>query len=192
MSLQINLIKNKVLSENWFVLRNYTYELSGPTGCKVCHKREVYDRGDGATILLYNRNKNSVVLTRQFRIATWVNKNPDGMLIETCAGLLDDDSPEECIRKEAMEETGYAVGHVEKLFQLYMSPGGVTEIVHFFAAEYSDALREGGGGGVEDEQIEVLEMSYPEAMAWVADGRICDGKTLILLQQAQLRGWLHR
>ncbi|OON39033.1 GDP-mannose pyrophosphatase NudK [Izhakiella australiensis] len=191
MSFHINLIKNKILSENWFILRNYTYELAGPSGSAIRHKREVYDRGDGATILLYNRSKNSVVLTRQFRIATWVNKNADGMLIETCAGLLDDDSPEECIRKEAIEETGYAVGQVEKLFQLYMSPGGVTEIVHFFAAEYSDDLRENSGGGVEDEQIEVLEMSYPQAMMCVADGRICDGKTVILLQQAQLRGWLH-
>ncbi|PIJ51579.1 GDP-mannose pyrophosphatase NudK [Erwinia sp. OLTSP20] len=190
MSLKVHLIKNKILSENWFVLRNYTYELENASGDKVRHKREVYDRGDGATILLYNRQKNSVVLTRQFRIATWVNNNPDGMLIETCAGLLDNDSPEACIRKEAMEETGYAIGEVEKLFQLYMSPGGVTEIVHFFAAEYRDGLKKSAGGGVDDEQIDVLELSYPDAMARVADGRICDGKTVILLQQAQLRGWL--
>lgn len=191
MSAPIELVKNSVLSDNWFVLRNYTYDLSTSDGNKIRHKREVYDRGDGATILLYNRDKNSVILINQFRIATWVNGNPDGMLIETCAGLLDNDSPEDCIRKEAMEETGFTVGQVEKLFELYMSPGGVTEIVHYFAAEYSDEQRENLGGGVEDEQIQVLEIPFPEAMAMVAEGRIRDGKTVLLFQHALLRGWLH-
>ena len=150
----------------------------------------MYDRGNGATILLYNRDKNSVVLTRQFRIATWVNGNPSGMLIEACAGLLDDDSPEDCIRKEAIEETGYAVGEVEKLYELYMSPGGVTELIHFFAAEYSDAQRDNAGGGVEDEDIDVLEVTFPQAWAMVKDGRIKDGKTVTLLQHALIEGWL--
>lgn len=131
MSFKINIIKDKLLSENWFVLRNYTYEITDGRGEVIRHKREVYDRGNGATILLYNREKNSVVLTRQFRIATYVNGNEGGMLIEACAGLLDDDSPEDCIRKEAIEETGYAVGDVEKLYACYMSPGGVTELIHF-------------------------------------------------------------
>ncbi|HBT53620.1 MAG TPA: GDP-mannose pyrophosphatase NudK, partial [Erwinia persicina] len=176
---------------NWFTLRNFTYDLTKKDGSTLRHKREVYDRGNGATILLYNREKNSVVLTRQFRIATWVNGNPSGMLIETCAGLLDDDSPEVCIRREATEETGYVVGEVEKLFALYMSPGGVTEMVHFFAAEYSDARRENAGGGIDDEDIDVLEMTFPEAWAMVKDGRIQDGKTVTLLQHALLEGWLH-
>ncbi|MFH8132934.1 GDP-mannose pyrophosphatase NudK [Pantoea osteomyelitidis] len=190
MSLKINLIKEKLLSENWFVLRNYTYELTNKSGETLLHKREVYDRGNGATILLYNREKNSVVLTRQFRIATWVNGNESGMLIEACAGLLDDDSPEDCIRKEAIEETGYAVGAVEKLYEAYMSPGGVTELIHFFAAEYNESLRDNAGGGVDDEAIDVLEMPFTEALAMVKDGRIRDGKTIMLLQHAQLAGWL--
>lgn len=190
MSFKINIIKDKLLSENWFVLRNITYEITDNQGEIVRHKREVYDRGNGATILLYNREKNSVVLTRQFRIATYVNGNQDGMLIEACAGLLDDDSPEDCIRKEAIEETGYAVGEVEKLYAVYMSPGGVTELVHFFAAEYHESLRESAGGGVEDEAIDVLEMAFPDAMQWVKEGRIRDGKTIMLLQHALIAGWL--
>ncbi|MBP2198632.1 GDP-mannose pyrophosphatase NudK [Pantoea cypripedii] len=190
MPLKINIIKEKLLSENWFVLRNFTYEITRNNGEVLRHKREVYDRGNGATILLYNREKNSVVLIRQFRIATYLNGNESGELIEACAGLLDDDTPEDCIRKEAIEETGYQVGKVEKLWQAYMSPGGVTEIVHFFAAEYSEAQRTNNGGGVEDEEIAVLELPFPEAMAMVKNGRICDGKTIMLLQHAQIAGWL--
>ncbi|MDW8847144.1 GDP-mannose pyrophosphatase NudK [Erwinia sp. MMLR14_017] len=190
MSAKIEVIKNKVLSENWFVLRNFTYDLTAKDGATIRHKREVYDRGNGATILLYNREKNSVILTRQFRIATWVNGNESGMLIETCAGLLDDDSPEDCIRKEAVEETGYAVGQVEKVYEMYMSPGGVTELIHFFAAEYNDSLRANAGGGVEDEDIDVMEISFPQAWAMIKEGRIKDGKTVMLLQHALIEGWL--
>lgn len=190
MSLKINIIKDKLLSDNYFILRNYTYELTRSNGDVVRHKREVYDRGNGATILLYNREKNSVVLIRQFRIATYVNDNTSGELIETCAGLLDNDTPEDCIRKEAVEETGYQVGKVEKLFEAYMSPGGVTELLHFFAAEYSDAQRANDGGGVEDEDITVLELPFPQALAMVKEGRIRDGKTIMLLHYAQLMGWL--
>lgn len=188
MSLNINVIKNKILSENYFVLRNITYDLTQRDGQVVEHKREVYDRGNGATVLLYNSQKQSVVLVRQFRIATWVNGNADGMLIETCAGLLDDDEPEDCIRKEAIEETGYQVKNVRKVFQLYMSPGGVTEIVHFFIAEYDDSLRENAGGGVEDEAIDVLELPFSQALEMILRGEICDGKTVILLQYLQHSG----
>lgn len=188
MSLNINVIKNKILSENYFVLRNITYDLTQRDGQVVQHKREVYDRGNGATVLLYNSQKQSVVLVRQFRIATWVNGNTDGMLIETCAGLLDDDEPEDCIRKEAIEETGYQVKNVRKVFQLYMSPGGVTEIVHFFIAEYDDSLRENAGGGVEDEAIDVLELPFSQALEMIRRGEICDGKTVILLQYLQHSG----
>jgi nudix hydrolase, YffH family len=126
-----------------------------------------------------------VVLVRQFRVATWVNGNADGRLIETCAGLLDDDEPEACIRKEAVEETGYQVKDVRKVFELYMSPGGVTELVHFFIAEYDDALRANAGGGVEDEDIDVLEMPFAQALAMVKSGEIRDGKAVILLQYLQ-------
>ncbi|MTD37732.1 GDP-mannose pyrophosphatase NudK [Erwinia sp. CPCC 100877] len=187
-SLKIEVIKDKILSENYFVLRNITYDLIRRSGEVVRHKREVYDRGNGATILLYNRERRSVVLTRQFRVATWVNGNADGMLIESCAGLLDADAPEVCARKEAMEETGFEVGEVTKLFELYMSPGGVTELIHFFMAEYSEAARVTAGGGVDDEDIDVLEIPFERALAMVRRGEIRDGKTVILLQHLQLLG----
>jgi GDP-mannose pyrophosphatase NudK len=187
MSMKIEIIKDKILSDNYFILRNITYDLSRNGSEAVRHKREVYDRGNGATMLLYSREKKTVVLTRQFRVATWVNGNADGMLIEACAGLLDEDEPEVCARKEAMEETGYLVGEVEKLFELYMSPGGVTELIHFYMAEYTDAQREFAGGGVDDEDIDVLEMPFKQALEMISRGEIRDGKTVILLQQLQLR-----
>jgi len=185
---KIDVIKDKILSENYFVLRNITYDLTRQNGEVIRHKREVYDCGNGATILLYNREKQSVVLIRQFRVASWINGNESGMLIETCAGLLDDDEPEVCIRKEAIEETGYRVGEVRKIFELFMSPGGVTEVVHFFIAEYSDAQRANDGGGVEDEDIEVLELPFEQALAMMASGEIRDGKSVILLQYLQTSG----
>lgn len=190
MSFLIKIIENKLLSDHYFILRRFVYDLPRKNGETIRQMREVYDRGNGATILLYNREKNSVVLIRQFRMPTYINGNPTGMLLETCAGLLDDDSPEECIRREAIEETGYAVGRVDKLFSAYMSPGGVTELVHFFAAEYNEASRDNNGGGIEDEDIEVIELPFTEAVSMVQDGRIQDGKTIMLLQHAQLRGWL--
>lgn len=188
MSFKIDLIKDKILSDNYFILRNITYDLTRRNGEVIRHKREVYDRGNGATILLYNREKRTVVLIRQFRIASWVNGNKDGRLIETCAGLLDNDEPEVCVRKEAIEETGYQVGEVQKLFELYMSPGGVTEIVHFFMAEYDDSLRANSGGGVEDEDIEVLEIPFAQALLMVSNGEIRDGKAVILLQYLKSTG----
>ncbi len=192
MSLNINVIKDKILSENWFVLRNMTYELTRSDGSVVRHKREVYDRGNGATIMLYNRSKQSVVLVRQFRVATWVNGNEDGMLIESCTGLLDNDEPEVWVRKEAIEETGFEVGEVRKLFELYMSPGGVTELIHFFIAEYSDAQRANDGGGVDDEEIDVLELPFSQALEMVANGEIRDAKAVILLQYLQTSGLMTR
>ena len=191
MSLNINVIKDKILSENWFVLRNMTYELTRSDGSVVRHRREVYDRGNGATILLYNRHKQTVVLVRQFRIATWINGNEDGMLIETCAGLLDSDEPEECVRKEAIEETGFEVGEVRKLFELFMSPGGVTELIYFFIAEYDDTQRANDGGGVDDGDIEVLELPYHRALEMMANGEIRDGKAVILLQYLQTSGLMN-
>ncbi|HCM1915856.1 TPA: GDP-mannose pyrophosphatase NudK [Salmonella enterica subsp. salamae serovar 28:r:e,n,z15] len=185
MSQTITLIKDKILSDNYFTLRNITYDLTRHNGEVIRHKREVYDRGNGATILLYNSTKKTVVLVRQFRVATWVNGNQDGMLIETCAGLLDNDEPEVCIRKEAIEETGYDVGEVRKIFELYMSPGGVTELIHFFIAEYHDRERASIGGGVEDEDIEVLELPFSRALGMVRSGEIRDGKTVLLLNYLQ-------
>ncbi|MDR3430540.1 MAG: GDP-mannose pyrophosphatase NudK [Rouxiella aceris] len=188
MSTKIEILKNELLSDNWFTLRNYTYTLAKKDGGSVRHKREVYDRGNGATILLYNRKKKTVLLVNQFRIPTYVNGNSSGMLLETCAGLLDEDSPEDCIRKEAIEETGYQIGNVDKLFELYMSPGGVTELIHFFAAEYEEGIRANEGGGVEDEDIEVLELPFTQALAMIKNGEIQDGKAVILLQYAQING----
>ena len=142
MSSKIENVKKELLSDNWYVLHKYTFDLKRKNGGSVQQMREVYDRGNGATILLYNRAKGTVVLTNQFRMPTYVNGNESGMLLEACAGLLDADSPEQCARREAVEETGFQVSEV-KIFEAYMSPGGVTEIVHFFIAEYHDDERRG-------------------------------------------------
>lgn len=188
--MKIEIIKEQLLSDNWFTLRNYTYDLIGKSGVRVRQKREVYDRGNGATILLYNRIKETVLLINQFRMPTYLNGNQTGMLLEACAGLLDNDSPEICIRKEAIEETGFSVGKVNKLFEAYMSPGGVTEILHFFSAEYDESQRVSRGGGVEDEVLDVFEVPFEHAIEMVRDGRIKDGKTIMLLQYAQLHNWM--
>ncbi|WP_145482385.1 GDP-mannose pyrophosphatase NudK [Yersinia aldovae] len=189
MSVKIENVKEELLSENWFKLRKYTYDLKTESGTAVQQIREVYDRGNGATILLYNRQKGTVVLIDQFRMPTYVNGNPTGMLLEACAGLLDNDSPEECIRREAMEETGYQIDKVQKLFEAYMSPGGVTEIIYFLAAEYHSDQKVTDNVGVEDEVINVVELLFSEAIAMMADGRIKDGKTIMLLQYAQIHNW---
>ncbi|AJJ18773.1 MULTISPECIES: GDP-mannose pyrophosphatase NudK [Yersinia] len=189
MSVKIENIQSELLSKNWFQLHKYTFNLITDNGKSVQQVREVYDRGNGATILLYNRQKGTVVLIEQFRMPTYVNGNPGGMLLEACAGLLDNDSPEECIRREAMEETGYQVDKVQKLFEAYMSPGGVTEIVYFFAAEYHPDQKITDDVGVEDEVIDVVELPFSEAIAMIADGRIKDGKTIMLLQYAQIHNW---
>ena len=153
------------------------------------HTREAYDRGNGSTILLYNTAQKTVILTRQFRLPTFVNGNPDGRLIEACAGLLDHDNPEECIRKEAEEETGYRLIKVEKIFESYMSPGSVTEILYFFIAEYSHEMKISSGGGIleEQEEIEVMELPFEDAFNMIQSGSIKDGKTIMLLQHLKLR-----
>jgi len=189
-SSKIENIQSELLSDNWYVLRKFSYDLIKRNGERQPQTREVYDRGNGATILLYSKAKKTVLLIRQFRMPTFVNGNANGMLLETCAGLLDNDSPEDCIRKEAIEETGFAVGKVDKLFEAYMSPGSVTEIVHFFAAEYDESQRQNAGGGVEDEDIDVLEVPFSEALAMIKDGRIKDVKTIMRLQYAQVQGWM--
>lgn len=189
-SSKIENVQSELLSDNWYVLRKFSYDLIKRNGERQPQTREVYDRGNGATILLYNKIKKTVLLIKQFRMPTYVNGNPTGMLLETCAGLLDNDSPEDCIRKEAIEETGFAVGKVDKLFEAYMSPGSVTEIVHFFAAQYDESQRQNAGGGVEDEDIDVLEVPFAEALEMIKDGRIKDGKTIMLLQHAQIQGWM--
>lgn len=140
----VKIIESKVLSDNWYILRKITYEYLKKDGTKMTQSREAYDRGNGATILLYNEDTKTVILTRQFRLPTYVNGNASGMLIEACAGLLDKDNPEDCIRRETEEETGYRVSEVRKIFEAYMSPGSVTEIVHFFVAKYTKKYESNG------------------------------------------------
>ena len=184
----IKIVKTETLSDNWYVLKKIIYEYSKQDGTIHTQTREVYDRGNGATILLYNKDQKTVILTRQFRLPTFVNGNQTGMLIEACAGLLDQDNPEDCIKRETEEETGYKVRDVQKIFEAYMSPGSVTEILHFFIAEYSSAMKENEGGGLdhEEENIEVLEMNIDRAMEMLNSGEIKDAKTIMLLQYIKL------
>lgn len=188
MNPQIRIIEDKILSDNWYTLRKFTYDYQHKDGTWEQQSREAYDRGNGATILLYNREKRTVILTRQFRIPTYTNGNPTGMLIEACAGLLEKDNPEDCIRRETEEETGYQIRDVKKVFEAYMSPGSVTEILHFFVAEYTQDMQvsEGGGHADEQENIEVLELDFEEALEMVKSGEIKDAKTIMLLQYAKL------
>jgi nudix-type nucleoside diphosphatase (YffH/AdpP family) len=180
----------EVTSDGWHVLRRTTYDYRRRSGRWVTEQRETYDRGNGATILVYDAERGTVLLTRQFRYPVYVNGHPDGMLIETAAGLLDDDDPETAIRREASEELGVELGAVEEVFDVFMSPGSVTECVHFYAAPYTAADRTGDGGGLAEdgEDIEVLELPFADALAMTRDGRIADAKTIMLLQWAALFG----
>lgn len=184
----IKIIETKILSDNWYTLKKISFERKKPDGSSSVESREAYDRGNGATILLYNQENKTVILTRQFRMPTYINGNPDGMLIEACAGLLDQDNPEDCIRRETEEETGYKIGSVQKVFEAYMSPGSVTELIYFFVAAYSAGMKVNEGGGLheENENIEVLELPFSRALEMIRTGEIKDGKTIMLLQYAQL------
>ncbi|MES2332791.1 MAG: GDP-mannose pyrophosphatase NudK [Bacteroidota bacterium] len=184
----VRILETTLLSDNWYILRKIVYEFTKKDGSQHVNTREVYDRGNGATILLYNEKNRTVILTRQFRLPSFVNGNADGMLIEACAGLLDKDNPEDCIRRETEEETGYQVKDVRKIFEAYMSPGSVTEILYFFVAEYTKSMKVNEGGGVEEEQenIEVMEIGFDEAMQKISTGEIKDAKTIMLLQYAKL------
>ena len=181
-------IKKELLSDNWYTLNKFSFEYQRPDGAWEKQERESYDRGNGAAILLYNKTKKSVVLTRQFRMPTYVNGNADGMMIEACAGLLDGDHPEDCIRKEVEEETGYRISEVQRVYETYMSPGSVTEILYLFIGAYEDRMKvgEGGGSDHETENIEVLEYPFEQAIEMIRRGDIKDAKTIMLLQYAQL------
>jgi GDP-mannose pyrophosphatase NudK len=186
MNPDVEVTKTEVLSDNWYVLRKVTFKIRRRDGSWDTQMRESYDRGNGATILLYDRTRRTVVLTRQFRLPTYMNGNASGMLIETCAGLLEGDDPAQCVIRELQEETGFSVREVRKVMEAYMSPGAVTELLHFFVAEYSPAQRTARGGGIDDEDIEVIELPFDEALAQIAAGAIKDGKTIMLLQFAAL------
>lgn len=185
---KVNILSIEILSDNWYTLNKVTYEYLKAGGSRQTQTREAYDRGNGATILLYNKEQKTIILTRQFRLPTFINGNANGMLIEACAGLLDADNAEDCIKRETEEETGYKVCNVHKIFEAYMSPGSVTELLYFFVAEYSSSQKISDGGGVahEQEDIEVLELTYDNASQMLATGEIKDGKTIMLLQYAQL------
>jgi len=180
----------RLLSDNWYRLHTTTFDIQGDDGSWSSQSRETYDRGNGATILLYDVARRTVLLTSQFRYPAYVNGHPDGMLIETAAGLLDDDDPETAIRREAIEETGHRVGEVTHVFDAFMSPGSVTERLHFYAAPYDAATREHAGGGLADEgeHITLVELGIDEALDLVDAGGIIDAKTIMLLQWAVLRG----
>ncbi|MFD0521753.1 NUDIX domain-containing protein [Paractinoplanes durhamensis] len=180
----------ELLATAWHVLRRTTYDYRHADGGWSREQRETYDRGDGAVILLYEPERRTVLLTRQFRYPAYVNGHPDGMLVEAAAGLLDDDDPADAIRREAAEELGVTVGALEEVFKVWMSPGSVTERLHFYAAPYTTADRTGAGGGVaaEGEDIEAVELPFDDALKWITDGRIADAKTIMLLQWAALHG----
>lgn len=185
---KITIQKTELLSDNWYFLNKVTFDYKMEDQDPETQVREVYDRGNGAVILLYNSAKKTVVLTRQFRLPTFLNGNKSGMVIEACAGLLDTENPEECIIRETEEETGYRLSSVKKVFQSYMSPGSVTEILHFFIGEYQSDMKvsEGGGLAEEHENIEVLEYPFNDAYQMIASGEIIDAKTIMLLQYAKI------
>lgn len=188
---KIRIIKTDTLSDDWYVLKKYTFELQRQNGEWQRQSREVYDRGNGATILLYNRERRTVILTRQFRFPTYMNGYP-GYLIETAAGLLDNMDAESRIKAEAEEETGFRLANVQKVLEAFMSPGSVTEKLHFFIAEYTarDKVSTGGGLAAKGEDIEVLEMTFDEALAAIDSGAIVDGKTIMLLYYMAHKGIL--
>lgn len=186
------IVKNIMLSDNWYILRKYIFEYKKRNGIIETHTREVYDRGNGAAVLLFNKKKNSVILTKQFRLPTYLNGNKTGMSIEVCAGMLDEKDPKKCIIRETREETGYNIQQACKVMEAYMSPGAVTEIIHFFTAECSDDMKiyKGGGRDDEDEEIEVLEYSFEKAYSMIETGEIKDAKTIMLLQYAKINALL--
>ncbi|WDF46866.1 GDP-mannose pyrophosphatase NudK [Chryseobacterium sp. KACC 21268] len=189
---KIKILKIEILSNNWYTLNKVTFEYQKKDGTLETQSREAYDRGNGATILLYNKESKTVILTKQFRLPTYINGNEDGMMIEACAGLLDKDNPEDCIKRETEEELGYEISDIKKVFEVYMSPGSVTEILYFFIAEYSKSMKINDGGGLEEEQeeIEVLELDIDKALDMIDNGEIKDAKTIMLIQHLRLKNIL--
>lgn len=189
---RVQITEEKLLSDNWYILKRFTFNYLGKNGKWTTQQREAYDRGNGATILLHNPETNHVILTRQFRLPTFINGNRNGgpssgMLIEACAGLLDNDDPETAIRRETEEETGYQIQSVQKVMEAYMSPGSVTEKLYFYLAEYTADTERHAGGGIDEEEIDILEVPVEQALAMVESGEIMDGKTIMLLQYLRLK-----
>ena len=185
---KIRNVQKILLSDNWYTLNKVVFDYQYQDGSWVTQAREAYDRGNGATVLLYNKRKGTVILIRQFRMPTYLNGNDSGMMVETCAGVLDGDDPMTCVIKEAEEEAGFRISNAKKVMEAYMSPGAVTEIIHFYVAEYDDTDKVGEGGGLESEheEIEVFEIPFQKALDMVSSGEIKDGKTIMLLQYAKI------
>ena len=188
MNSKVKNIKKILLSDNWYTLNKIVFDYKMPNGQWVEQARESYDRGNGAAVLLYNKKKQTVILISQFRMPTYMNGNETGLMIEVTAGLLDGDDPQTCVIKEAEEESGFRVKKVEKVFEAYMSPGAVTEIIHFYIAAYDDKdkVSEGGGIAAEQEDITVLELDFKKALDMVSKGEIKDAKTIMLLQHLMI------
>jgi len=180
--------EKKILSDNWYKLYKVNFERENSRGERINTSREAYDRGNGAAILPYDPLNKKIILTKQFRLPTYINGNKTGMLIEACAGLLDKDDPVSCIKREVEEEVGYRLTEVTKIFEAYMSPGSVTEILYFFIAAYDPSMKINNGGGIDEEHedIEVLELSFDKAYSMIYSGEIKDGKTIMLLQYLKL------
>lgn len=183
----IRIRESEIISDKHYKFKRIGFDLD-INGKWDSQTREVFDRGNGATILLFNKKKKTVVLTRQFRIPTYLNGNSTGYLIEACAGSIEDEAPEENIIRETQEETGYHIKKPKKIFEAYMSPGAVTELIHFFIAEYDDSMKKSQGGGLQEEHehIEVMELPFTQAMEMIQTGEIRDGKTIMLLQHAYI------
>ncbi len=190
---RIRIQKVETLSDDWYVLKKTTFDYQRKNGTWQRQSRETYDRGNGATILLYNRERQTIILTQQFRFPAYVNQH-HGFLIEACAGLLDENDPVTCIQRETEEETGYRVRHVRKIFEAFMSPGSVTERLFFFVAEYSPESKVADGGGLQSdgEDIDILEIPFEQAMSMIETGEIMDGKTIMLLQYVHIHGLLNK
>ncbi len=186
MTEKVRNLREETLSDNWYTLKKITFDYQKKDGTWHTLSREAYDRGNGAVILLLNKVRKTVILTRQFRLPTYINGNSDGILIEACAGLLDREQPEVAIRRETEEETGYHVKDVRKILEVYMSPGSVTELLYFFIGEYSSLDKVNDGGGVGGEDIEVLELSFADALTKIMTGEIKDAKTIMLLYHTAL------
>lgn len=194
MSKAIKITKKEVLSHQKYLLSKVSYDYKNTQRELKSQTREVFNRGNGATILLYNKEKGAVILTRQFRLPTYLNGNKEGMMIEACAGQLDDDDPEECIRRETEEETGYRIAGLQKIFEAYTTPGAVTEMLYFYVAPYTEEMKVAKGGGLEEEgeDIEVLEIAFHQACEMIKGGEIKDSKTILLLQYAQIHRLLEK
>lgn len=188
MNPKINILSEETLSDQKYNLRKFVFEYQEEGEEKQVQTREVFHRGNGTAILLYDKQRKTVLLTRQFRLPTYLNGNSGGMLIEVCAGTLDEENPKECIIRETQEETGYHIKDAQKVFEVYVSPGAATELMYLYVAEYSPEMKLSQGGGLEEENenIENVELPFMKALEMVRNGEIRDAKTVLLLQYAQL------